>query len=67
VNDGSGIILVQHDLIASDIDKVQGVDQFGNFYIDNVDPMNATARKNYNNELVGVTIYFTITLYAFVS
>ena len=65
-NGGSGIILVQHELTASDIGKVQGVDQYGNFYIDKVDPTNGIARKNYNNELVGITIYFTITLYAFV-
>lgn len=65
-NGGSGIILVQHELTTSDIGKVQGVDQYGNFIIDQVDPSNGTAQKNYNDELVGVTIYFTVTLYAFV-
>ena len=65
-NGGSGIILVQHALTTADVGKVQGVDQYGNFIIDNVDPSNGTARKNYNDELVGVMIYFTVTLYAFV-
>ncbi len=65
VNGGSGVIWVQHELTKSDAGKVQGVDQYGNFIIDQVGP--GAARKNYNGELIGVTIYFTVTLYAFAS
>jgi hypothetical protein len=53
-------------LSAADAGMVQGIDQTGNFIIDQVNLLNGTARKNYNGELVGVTIYFTVTLYAFV-
>jgi FKBP-type peptidyl-prolyl cis-trans isomerase 2 len=65
VNNGSGIIHIQHDLTSLDKGKVQGVDQYGNFIIDQID--SGTARKNYNDEWIGVTISFTITLYAFVN
>ncbi len=66
-NEGDGIILVQHQLTALSAGKVQGTDQTDSFIIDQVDLANGTARKNYNGELVGVTIYFTVTLYSFVS
>jgi hypothetical protein len=65
-NGGDGIIQVQHQLSAADVGMVQGIDQTGTFIIDQVNLSNGTARKNYNGELVGVTIYFTVTLYAFV-
>jgi len=63
-NGGLGIITIHHQLTSSDAGKVQGADIHGNFIIDEV--VDGTARKNYNNELVGVTLYFTVTLYAFV-
>ena len=63
-NGGLGIITIHHQLTGSDAGKVQGADIRGNFIIDQVS--DSTARKNYNDELVGVTIYFTVTLYAFV-
>ncbi len=63
-NGGLGIITVHHQLTGSDAGKVQGADTRGNFIIDQVS--GSTARKNYNDELVGVTIYFTVTLYSFV-
>jgi FKBP-type peptidyl-prolyl cis-trans isomerase 2 len=66
-NGGSGIIVIHHLLTASDAGRIQGVDIFGNFILDQIDPSNGTARKNYNDELVGVTIYFTVTLYSFVT
>ena len=65
-NEGKGVIIIQHQLTTSDAGKVQGADMHGNFIIDQVNPTDGTARKNYNDELVGVTIYFTVTLYAFV-
>jgi hypothetical protein len=67
LNGGLGIILIQHELSVADEGKVQGVDQLGNFIIDHVDPLNGLARKNYNDELSGVTLYFTVTLYSFVN
>jgi hypothetical protein len=65
-NGGEGVIQIQHQLNAASIGKVQGTDTSGSFIIDQVNLSNGTARKNYNGELVGVTIYFTVTLYAFV-
>ncbi len=65
-NAGLGIITIHHELTASDSGKVQGADIRGNFIIEDVDSSAGTAVKNYNDELVGVTIYFTVTLYAFV-
>jgi peptidylprolyl isomerase len=64
-NGGEGIIQIQHHLTAADVGKVQGTDTSGSFIIDQVNLANGTARKNYNGELVGVTIYFSVTLYAF--
>jgi hypothetical protein len=64
-NDGAGVIEIHHMLTAADERKVQGVDFFGNFIVDQIDPTSGIARKNYNDELLGVTIYFTVTLYAF--
>jgi FKBP-type peptidyl-prolyl cis-trans isomerase 2 len=66
-NGGAGVIVIQHLLTASDAGKVQGADIRGNFIVDQIDPATGIARKNYNDELVGVTIYFTVTLYSFVS
>jgi len=65
-NGGDGIIQIQHQLTAADVGRVQGTDQIGGFILDQVNLSNGTARKNYNGELIGVTIYFTVTLYAFV-
>jgi len=65
-NGGLGIITIHHELTASDSGMVQGSDALGNFIVEDVDPSAGTAVMNYNGELVGVTIYFTVTLYAFV-
>jgi hypothetical protein len=65
VNNGAGIIQIQHQLTATEVGKVQGTDQTGHFIIDHIDLTNGIARKNYNGELIGVTIFFTVTLYAF--
>jgi hypothetical protein len=65
VNGGLGLIKVQNLLTPADAGKVMGFTTSGSqFIVDMVsaDPLNGQFRVNFNGELVGVTLYFTITL-----
>jgi peptidylprolyl isomerase len=63
-NGGTGVIQVQNLLTDSDAGMIQGVSTSNGstFIVDQVDEAAGTYRMNYNNELVGVPLYFTVTL-----
>ncbi|HTY48031.1 MAG TPA: FKBP-type peptidyl-prolyl cis-trans isomerase [Methanomassiliicoccales archaeon] len=64
-NGGLGLIKVRNLLTPADAGKVQGFTPTGSqFIVDQVDadPLNGQFRMNFNGELVGVTLYFTITI-----
>jgi hypothetical protein len=66
-NGGEGVITLRNLLGSEDSAKVQGYDaaQSSTFYIDAVDESAGTYRMNYNTELLGRTLYFTVTLVDF--
>jgi len=61
---GNGIIEVRNLLTNADSGMVEGIDTSSGstFYVDMVDESAGTFRMNYNNELLGKTLYFTVTL-----
>lgn len=63
-NGGSGIIEVRNLLTNADAGKVEGIDvtNGSTFYVDMVDESEGTFRMNYNSELLGKTLYFTVTV-----
>lgn len=63
VNGGDGIILVEHLLKNSDSGFILGKDSMGGiFMLDSVNTNSGTARMNYNGEIVGATLVFTVTI-----
>lgn len=64
-NGGTGLIKVRNLLTEADSGMVKGIDINGNqFYVDRVDETSGTMILNYNPEVVGKTLYFTVTLLA---
>ncbi len=64
---GAGLIMVRHHLTPSDAGYIEGVDQSGQtFIVHEVDEDAGTVVLNYNLEVVGKTLYFTVTLVAIV-
>jgi peptidylprolyl isomerase len=63
-NSGEGLILVKNLLTDEDSGMVEGYDisKGSTFYVDMVDEAAGTYRMNYNGELLGKTLYFTVTL-----
>jgi FKBP-type peptidyl-prolyl cis-trans isomerase 2 len=61
---GNGIIEMRNLLTSADAGMVEGYDLSKGltFYVDMVDESAGTFRMNYNNELLGKTLYFTVTL-----
>jgi FKBP-type peptidyl-prolyl cis-trans isomerase 2 len=61
---GNGIIEMRNLLTSADAGMVEGYDLSKGltFYVDMVDEPAGTFRMNYNNELLGKTLYFTVTL-----
>jgi len=61
---GNGIIQVRNLLTNDDAGMVEGydLDLGATFYVDKVDESAGTFRMNYNGELLGKTLYFTVTL-----
>lgn len=61
---GNGIIEMRNLLTSADAGMVEGYDisKGLTFYVDMVDESAGTFRMNYNNELLGKTLYFTVTL-----
>jgi FKBP-type peptidyl-prolyl cis-trans isomerase 2 len=63
-NGGRGIIQVQNLLTSKDAGYIEGVSTSmgGTFIVDRVDERAGTYRMNFNGELIGVTLYFTVTM-----
>ncbi|MDD1768614.1 MAG: FKBP-type peptidyl-prolyl cis-trans isomerase [Methanomassiliicoccales archaeon] len=67
-NGGAGLIEVRHLLSPEDAGYVKGVDSSGNeFLLMEVDPESNDFVLNYNSEVTGVTLYFTVTLVSIAS
>jgi hypothetical protein len=63
---GQGTIVVQNLLTSADVGMIKGVTASSVFIVDKVDPVAGTFRMNFNGELVGVTLVFTVTMVGFV-
>lgn len=63
---GNGMIIIKNLLANDDAGKVSGYDlsRASTFYVDEVDELEGTFRMNYNGELLGKTLFFTVTLVA---
>ena len=61
---GNGIIEIRNLLTNADAGMIEGYDlaTASTFYVDMVDQSAGTYRMNYNSELVGQTLYFTVTV-----
>jgi FKBP-type peptidyl-prolyl cis-trans isomerase 2 len=67
-NGGTGLIEVRHLLEPEDAGYVKGVDASGDeFIVMKVDPQSNNVVLNYNSEVTGVTLYFTVTLVSIAS
>jgi FKBP-type peptidyl-prolyl cis-trans isomerase 2 len=62
-NGGVGMISVRHILDPQDGGRVKGIDPSGNeFIVMTVDSLSNSIVLNYNSEVTGVTLHFTVTL-----
>lgn len=62
-NGGVGMISVRQILDPLDEGRVKGIDSSGNeFIVMTVDSLSNSITLNYNSEVTGVTLYFTVTL-----
>ena len=62
-NDGKGEIVLRHLIEQEDAGQIKGIDSSGTeFILYEVNPDKNTVVLNYNGELVGQTLYFTVTL-----
>lgn len=66
MDSNSNRITIQHQLGEGDSDRVKGLDGSSTFFIIDVDEEKGTAVRNYNSELAGKTLVFTITIVAIV-
>lgn len=64
-NGGQGKIVVQNLLTSADAGMIKGVTPSSSFIVDKVDTTAGTFRMNFNGELVGVNLVFTVTLLSF--
>ena len=62
VDSNSNTITIHHQLTEADSDMIKGVDGTTTFFITMVDEADGTAVRNYNTELLGKTLVFTITV-----
>ncbi|MCX6651044.1 MAG: FKBP-type peptidyl-prolyl cis-trans isomerase [Methanomassiliicoccales archaeon] len=62
IDSSSNAITIKHQLTDSDNDYVMGTDDVGDFIVTQIDTVDGTAVKNYNSELLGKTLVFTITI-----
>jgi FKBP-type peptidyl-prolyl cis-trans isomerase 2 len=66
VDSNANLITVEHQLDEGDSDMIKGSDGTSTFFIINVDETNGTAVRNYNTELLGKSLVFTITIVSIV-
>ncbi len=62
VDSNANLITIHHQLVDEDSDMIEGTDGGETFFITMVDTLNGTAVRNYNTELLGKTLVFTITV-----
>lgn len=62
MDSNTNLITIQHQLDNGDSDMVKGMDGSDTFFIIDVDEENGTAVRNYNTELKGKSLVFTITV-----
>ncbi len=65
-NDGLGRIVVRHLLDAADVNNVDGRDRKGHFIVVDIDLEADTYSVDYNDEVVGKTLFFEMTLLAII-
>jgi FKBP-type peptidyl-prolyl cis-trans isomerase 2 len=66
VDSNANLITVEHQLDEGDSDMIKGSDGTSTFFIIDVDETNGTAVRNYNTELLGKSLVFTITIVSIV-
>jgi FKBP-type peptidyl-prolyl cis-trans isomerase 2 len=62
IDSNSDLITVQHQLDEGDSDMIMGSDGGSTFFVIDVDVDAGTAVRNYNTELLGKSLVFTITI-----
>jgi FKBP-type peptidyl-prolyl cis-trans isomerase 2 len=62
MDSNSDLITIEHQLDEGDSDMIKGLDGTSTFFIIDVDETNGTAVRNYNTELLGKSLVFTITI-----
>lgn len=66
IDSNADLITIEHQLDDEDSDMIKGTDGSSTFFIIDVDVANGTAVRNYNTELLGKTLVFTITIVSIV-
>lgn len=62
IDSGTDQITLEHQLTDANSDKIKGVDGSTTFFLTQVNVANGTAVMNYNSELLGKSLVFTITI-----
>lgn len=66
VDSNANLVTIEHQLDEADSDMIKGTDGTSTFFIIDVDETNGTAVRNYNTELLGKSLVFTITIVSIV-
>lgn len=66
IDSNAGLITIEHQLDEADSDMIKGLDGTSTFFIIDVDEDSGTAVRNYNTELLGKSLVFTITIVSIV-
>jgi len=66
IDSNSDLITFQHQLDEGDSDMIKGLDGSSTFFVIDVDADAGTAVRNYNTELLGKSLVFTITIVSIV-
>lgn len=62
MDSNANLITIEHQLDEADSDMIKGLDGASTFFVIDVDEDSGTAVRNYNTELLGKTLVFTITI-----
>lgn len=62
MDSNANLITIEHQLDEADGDMIKGLDGASTFFVIDVDEDSGTAVRNYNTELLGKTLVFTITI-----
>lgn len=66
MDSNANLITIEHQLDEADSDMIKGLDGASTFFVIDVDEDSGTAVRNYNTELLGKTLVFTITIVSIV-